>query len=49
MLDYKKNLDLLTKNYVYSKEMEHDKCEKDKNTYNKKNKTIKNVKYKNKE
>ncbi len=26
MVDYKKNLDLLTKNHVYSKEMEHDAC-----------------------
>jgi glutamate synthase (NADPH) large chain len=26
MENYKKNLDLLTKNYVYSKEMEHDAC-----------------------
>ena len=26
MFDYKKNLDLLTKNFVYSKEMEHDAC-----------------------
>ena len=26
MKNYKKNLELLTKNYVYSKEMEHDAC-----------------------
>ena len=26
MENYKKNLELLTKNYVYSKEMEHDAC-----------------------
>ena len=26
MQNYKKNLELLTKNYVYSKEMEHDAC-----------------------
>ena len=26
MENYKKNLELLTKNHVYSKEMEHDAC-----------------------
>ena len=26
MKNYKKNLKLLTKNHVYSKEMEHDAC-----------------------
>ena len=26
MKNYKKNLELLTKNFVYSKEMEHDAC-----------------------
>ena len=26
MKNYKKNLELLSKNYVYSKEMEHDAC-----------------------
>ena len=26
MKNYKKNLELLTKNYVYSQEMEHDAC-----------------------
>ncbi len=26
MLNYKKNLKLLTRNHVYSKEMEHDAC-----------------------
>ena len=26
MKNYKKNLELLTKNHVYSKEMEHDAC-----------------------
>ena len=26
MLNYKKNLELLTRNHVYSKEMEHDAC-----------------------
>ena len=26
MSDYKKNLELLSKNYVYSSEMEHDAC-----------------------
>ena len=26
MNNYKKNLDLLTRNHVYSKEMEHDAC-----------------------
>ena len=26
MLNYKKNLELLTRNHIYSKEMEHDAC-----------------------
>ena len=26
MINYKKNLELLKKNYVYSEEMEHDAC-----------------------